>query len=295
MPPIPGLNTRETALAVWLAVFLVYVLAKRDVRSSFGSLFKLVLGSAFLAGFLATAAAYAAGTVLLLRHFGYCGEHMVATAAIWFVGIGLVALFNTKPTDGNYFRRLVRHNVALVAIVEFVVNLHTFPLLVELVLVPIALLLAGTQAVADINPEFAAARKPLAWCLTLIGLMSLSFSLAYLVANFGEVATIEKVEEFLLPLTLTICFIPFLYIVRMVTVYQTMLSMIRFGFRDNVALYRPARRLIVRSCGLSLSRTQMFEERFRGRLLFVEDEAEVAQIVDEFRQAWAQRRLRNTC
>ncbi|MGD0273091.1 MAG: hypothetical protein ABSB96_05120 [Gaiellaceae bacterium] len=285
MPPIPGLNTRETALAAWLVAFFVFALTKSDIRRSMGSMLRVFFGSGALTGMLASAAAYATGTVLLLRYLGYWGDHMTKTAALWFIGIGLVALFNTGPTNGAYFRRLALHNVALVIIVEFVVNLHTFPLLIELVLVPLALLLAGTQAVAESNPEFAQARKLIAWCLTVLGLTSLSFSLAYLAADFNRVATVEKIEEFLLPLILTVCFIPFLYAVRMFTAYQTMLCMIRFGLHDNEALYRFARRLIVRSCGLSLSRAQLFEERFRGRLLFVEDEAEVTRVVDEFRQA----------
>lgn len=289
MPPIPGLNTRETAIAAWLAALFIFALAKSNLRSSLGSLIKQLFGSV-LAWFLATAAAYTAGAVLVLRHFGYWGEHIATTAAVWFIGIGLVALFNVNPVDSSYFRRLMLHSVALVAIVEFIVNLHTFPLLVELVLVPLAVLLGGTQALAEVSPEFALARKPIAWLVTLLGLTSLSFSLAYVFTNFDKVATAEKIREFLLPLILTICFLPFLYAARMVIVYQGMLQMTRFGFRENEALYRFARRLIVRACGLSLGRAQLFEAQFRGRLMFTENEAGVARVVEEFRTAWETRR-----
>jgi hypothetical protein len=285
MASIPGLNTRETALVVWACVLLVFLLTKAEVRSSFASTLRVIFGSRFLSSVIVSAGAYAAGTVLLLRHVSYWEGEMTRTAVVWFFGIGIVAVFNTKRTDTRYFRRLVLDNLALAAVVEFVVNLDTFPLPVELVLVPLAFLFVGTQVVAESDPDYAPARKLIAACLTLLGLASLSFSLAYAFSHFDQIATGEKVKDFLLPLTLTACFLPYLYGLRMVVVWQTMLHMIHFNMRENEPLYRFTRRAIANACGASLGRAQLFEERFRGRLWGVGDKAEVSRVVDEFRVA----------
>jgi hypothetical protein len=283
---IPGLNKRETALLVWLAVFILFGLANADLRTSIGGVLKTLFSSAWLLGTMISAAAYAAAAVVLIRHFGFWDAEMTKLAVVWFVGFALVAVFNTtRTTDARYYRRLVLHNLTLAVAVEFVVNLHTFPLPIELLLVPLAFLLVMTQAVAEINAEFSPARTVIAWCLGLLGAVSLSFSLAHVAGHFDEVATTEKVKEFLLPLALTACFVPFLVGLRFVVVYQTLLCMIRFGFRENERLYRFARRSIIRACGASLGRAQLFEERFRGRLWGVTDETEVTCVVEEFRRA----------
>ncbi len=105
MPPIPGFNTRETSLAAWLVAFFVFALTKSEGRKSMGSALGVIFCS-IVTPMLALAAAYVASTLLLLRHFDYRGDHVAKTAALWFIGIGLVALFNTEPATDTYFRRL---------------------------------------------------------------------------------------------------------------------------------------------------------------------------------------------
>jgi len=288
---ILGLNTREAALALWLAALLVFVLTKRDVWNSFGSLLKLILGSTSLSGVIASAVAYVVGIVLLLKDFGYWQNTMVVVAAIWFLGVGVVAVFNTKRTGAGYFRHLLLDNLAVVAVVEFVVNLHTFALPVELVLAPLLFLLVGIQAVSDSSAEYRSAGRVVAAILALLGLASLSFSLDYVVSHFEEVVTFERAKDFVLPLILTSCFLPYLYAVRMFVVWQTMLHMIRAGMHGNDTLYRFSRRAIIRACGVSLGRAQLFAERFRGRLWGVTDEAEVTRVVERFRRFWDRRHV----
>jgi hypothetical protein len=168
--------------------------------------------------------------------------------------------------------------------VEFATNLHTFTLPVELLLVPMASLLVATQVLADSSAEFAQTRNPIAWCLGILGAVSLSYSISYLVGHFDDVATGETIKEFLLPLVLTVCFLPFLAAVRYLMVWQTMLHMIQFGLGGDHRLYRFTRRLIFRVCGVR--KAQLFESEFRGRLFGATAVAEVSRVVDDFREAW---------
>jgi hypothetical protein len=289
-PPIPGLNTRETAIVVWVGGFLLFALTQGGVRRSIGGLLKLILTSGWIAGALLVAAAYAAASIFLLIHIGYWEIGMTKVAVLWFLGFALVALVNTKDVDRSYFYRLLLRNLALAGVVEFIVNLHTFPLPIELVLVPMIFLLTGSQVVAESNPEFAPARKPILWCLGLLGGASLVVSLVYLGRHFGAVTTAAKAKEFLLPLVLTVCFIPFLVGVRYLSVWQSMLTMIRFGLHDNDDLYRFARGAIVRACGVDLSKAQFFASKFRGRLWGATSEAEVTRVVEDFQETWSRGR-----
>jgi hypothetical protein len=289
---IPGLNTRETAIVLWFGAFLLLALAKSDIRRSIGDLLKLIVTSAWIAGTLLGTVAYVTASILFLIYAGYWDTGMTKASILWFVGFALVTLVNTQDVDRAYFYRLLLHNLALAAVVEFIANLHTFPLPIELALVPMAFLLTVTQLVADSNPEFAPARKLIAWCVGLLGGASLVFSLMYLGEHFDEVATAGKVKEFLLPLVLTACFIPFLIGVRYLSVWQMMLTKIRLGLHDNDELYRFARRLIVRACGVNLLKTQLFASKVRGRLWGATSESEVTRVVEDFQKTWSREHRR---
>jgi len=284
---IPGLNTRETALVAWVGGFIAYqVVTRSEVRRSVAAPLKLIFGSWLLGGVIAASAGYAALLAYLLRWVGFWDHEMLKLTVVWFLGAGLVAVFSTAEVDGRYWRRLILHSLTLTAVIEFITNLHTLPLLVELVLVPVALMLAMTEAFTAGNPEYAPAHRLFGWCLGLLGTAVLSYSLAHLATHAGHVVTVEKFEEFALPLVLTVCFLSFLFGVRLFSVYQTTLHMTRFGLADDGGpLYRFTRRSIIAACGLSLRRAQLFESRFRGRLLEASTEAEVSQVLADFRRA----------
>jgi hypothetical protein len=289
-PPLPGLNTRETALVVWVVGFLLFALTKRDVHHRIWGLLKFTFTSAWLVGALLMAAAWATASIFLLVSLGYWEGSMTKVALLWFVGFALVALFDTKEVDRSYPYRLLLRNLGLAVVVEFVVALHTFPLPIELILVPLAFLLVGMQVIAEGNPEFAPTRKLIAWCLGFIGSASLVFSLVYVAEHFDELATAKEIKEFLLPLVLTACFVPFLIGVRYISAWQSMLAMVRFGLHENDDLYRFARRSIVRACGVNLLKAQFFASSFRGRLWGATSEAEVEGVVKDFQQTWSSRR-----
>jgi hypothetical protein len=283
IPSIPGLDARETAATVWAALILGYVALKSSgFRSSLLSLLQITFGS-ILTVLIAVAAAYMAGVVWLLQFIGFWDCPMLKTTVFWFISTGLVIAFSTKRKDGRYFARLVFRNFSAAAIVAYFMNIHPFPLYVWLVLLPIVLLLAGCQGLAEADSQYAAAKTPIEVSLTVIALTALSFSLAYVVGHFDKLTTGETGREFFLPFVLTVCFIPLLYAMALFIVYQGMLGMLRFRFDENVQLYRSVRREIIRACGASLKRAQLFEEKYRGRLWGAMDESDVSRIVAEFR------------
>jgi hypothetical protein len=291
---IPELTTRETAITVWVVLILMYAVWKSPgVLRSFGSLLRTLVTSAFLLGMILTAVAFSFATILLLTKVGYWEHDMIKVVVFWFIGIALVAMFRTKRTDTPYFRTFVLDNAGLAAVIAFVVGFHTFPLPVEMILVPLLFMLVGVQAYAAGKPKYASVGAPVTNLLTLLGATAFVYSIVYIATHSDQTVTTANAKEFALPLLLSACFLPYLYTLRMVAVWQSMLHMIKFGLRGDERLYRFARRSIMRACGLNLFRAQVFEERFRGRLWGVTTEEDVTRVVGQFIRTWARaRRMR---
>lgn len=281
-----SLNTRETAILVWVVVSVAVALSKADLRGSIFGLIKLLTTTRILAGLILAAAVFVAGVALTLRWAGDWESSMTLIAVVWFLSFGVVALFKTNNVDAAYFRHLVLRNLGMAVLVEFIVNLHTFPLPVELVLVPLSILLVLMQVVAAADPNLQSAQRVLAWLVAVPGVIAIVYSAVYFATHVSRVVNAEKGREFFLPFVLTVGFLPVLVLARYFVVWQTMLHMIEAGMEDDPRLDRTTRRLVVGACGLSLAKAQLFESEYRGRLWGTSTTDEVRDTVERFKGAW---------
>jgi hypothetical protein len=232
--------------------------------------------------------------VALLRVVGYWELSFLKVTIVWFFGAScLGALFHTARTGHDYFRRLVLSNIALSAVVDFVLSAYTFPLLVELIFVPITAILVAAQAVVSSStqfkePQYAPIRSLLAICLSTLGLVALAYSLVQSVAHF-RLGSSALLREFLLPFLLTVAFIPYVYAVRLWSTIDLSLTMIRIGL-TNEALYPAVRKAVVRGCGFSIARAEFFDRNFRSRFWGATSVSDVRTIMSEFSDEWSARR-----
>jgi hypothetical protein len=287
-----GLNTRETSVLIWAILFFGFMFCRREVRRSAGAVVHSFFAHAAIPIIAFSGAAYIAVLLVILRSLGIWATDFIKIAVLWFLGTGFSAIFYAKPVDRKYFSWLILRNLYFAAVIEFLVNVRTFPLGVELVLVPGLATLAGLDAVSGMSPEYAAVGRLVKGCIGTVGLIVLFFSLVQIVIAYREVLTISSVLEFALPVALAFWLVPFLYLVHYYGAVQSMLVMIRFGLADDVRLYRVARRAIILACSLSLGRVQFFERNFRFRLWGLTSEQAILDVVDEFRRSWRGRDVR---
>lgn len=287
MDSLPGLNTRETAVVAWLLLGFAAALSRAEVRASIGALIKTVFGSRILAGLLVTAIGYTAFVVVVMRWLGFWDWGMTKTTVVWFLGTALARTYSFERRDAAYFRRLLVGTVALPVVVEFLANLHTFPLIAELVLVLAVFVLVMLQVVASTDPKTQGVGKACGYILSFMGLIVLALSVRDVIHDVGGFLTAARAKEYVLPLLLTACFLPYLYVVALYGAYQTTLHMVRFGLRgeDRARLFRFARRSILRACGIYPARTHRFEQEFRGRLFGASSEEEIKTVVESFRDS----------
>jgi hypothetical protein len=283
MTTFAGLNTRETALVIWIGGALVFSLMRPTIRAAGSNLLKVLFGTPALAAALFGAVAYVGLGGYLLWETGYWDVSMTKTAIFWFFGIALASIFNIKHINRKYFRNLIVGNFAFVAIVEYLDSLRTFPLAIELLFLPTILLLVGCQAIGDTRPEYALAKKLVDNLLAIAGLATLIFALTGIVADFRNILTIEHAKDFLLPVILTMWFLPYVYLIHYIVKMQSSLHMLHFWLRDDEQLFRFTKLQILRICGLNLARAQLFHEEFGGRLWGIKTKLDALQVIVDFR------------
>jgi hypothetical protein len=277
------LNNREIALFLWGALFLAWCFSRAEVRRSFRAVLDSLFGSVLI-WVLVAALCYTLALVLGLIRIGYWEPPMAKLVTWWFLGTALGAIFNKPEHSGSHFRHLVIHNLTLAAFIEFLSELYTFPLAIELVFVPGMAVLVGMQAVAQVQTDskYQLMVRVLNGCSSLIGLTLVIFVLYQAIKHAADLISPGSIKEFFLPLILMAAFIPFLYAWFYIMAMQTALHMTNFALRDHPELFAFARFQILKSVGLSLARAQLFEAEYRGRLWGVTTRAEICEVLRDF-------------
>jgi hypothetical protein len=105
----------------------------------------------------------------------------------------------------------VRQGVSLTAIVEFVANFYVFPLLVEMIVIPVLMAVYAMQAVAGTKAEYATVKKLLDGTAIAFGVVLVAYAVVRTASDAANLASSQTLMEFALPILLTAGFLPFVY------------------------------------------------------------------------------------
>jgi len=278
------LTNREISLLVWLLVLLAFVWAKRDLRQSFNQVLKAIfltrIGVALLAMIL-----YVALIVLGSYAVGLWHLWMLKDTLFWLFGSGVILLFNIDKAakEERYFKSVTIENLKFATILTFILNLYVFNIWVELALAPILAVLAMLIVVAGTKAEYGPAEKLFKWVMGLVGAGLLVYVTASLLADFKGFATLKNLEDFLVPVALTLTLLPFIYILALYMSYELIFVRLGMFLRERQDLVRFAKWQAVRSCRLRLGSVRRFSGEYTNRLGRARDRAKMAAVVTEFR------------
>lgn len=236
---LDSVNTREAAAAIWLAVLAILVLVSKSTRGSAVGVLTALVKPVLLIP-LAIAALYAAVEIMLLNRWGLWSVANLKTTPLWFVTFAFVTMFEvaTAKDRAAGLAKITRDVVSVTAALVFVTGLHTFPLIVELIALPVITLIALTGEFAKRQPEHAQVARLLGCTTSAIGFSYLGFSLFTTVEQWKKAATWATASEFVIPVLLSLCFLPFLYGWRTYIAYDSMFATIGiFGIDSQLVPY----------------------------------------------------------
>jgi hypothetical protein len=228
------LDNREIALLVWLSIGLIWLLSYRQMHASLWGLVKSVLKLRLVVGFLLMLC-YVTSCVLLLWHLDIWNQGSLKPTLLWGFSAALVMVWKvvsdgTSPT--KFFRQAVWGGIKVSLLLEFVVQLYVLPLLFEMFFIPIAVIIVTLLAYCEMNPQHESVKRLLNRMLATFGFIILGYAIYRLGAGFSEFWQISTVLSFLLPIVLTVLFVPFLWLVAVAVAYENVFCRLRFFVED---------------------------------------------------------------
>jgi hypothetical protein len=232
------LNNRELATIIWIVLIFVALLFIRPVRADLAKVGRTLIGPPLLETFVLLLS-----YVVLLAWTGHAlgiwTTDLISETVWWFVGTALVLLFNVTTAGGErgFFRRTLVQVFGVTLLIDFFMNdLFVLSLPVELFLVAAITLLGLVTLAARMDPTTLQVASLTGCLMTVIGLGLVTYVIVNVVTNWNEVATKEHLLELLLPVWLTLGFLPFLYLIGIMVGYQSAFNRIEWSLRDRKPL-----------------------------------------------------------
>ena len=124
---------------------------------------------------------------------------------------------------------------------EFITSQHTFNVFVETTIVICVVFIGGIIAVSEREKKYKDVNTLFRVIAYIIGGYILLSSMYFFAENIKNFLTLDKFEEFSLPIILGIWFIPFLYVLHLYMVYESILKALKFSIK-NEDIYAFAKR-----------------------------------------------------
>jgi hypothetical protein len=125
----------------------------------------------------------------------------------------------------------------LLAIIQFIVGVYAFPLLVEVILVPILVLIGAMTAIIDSDKKYTQVKILLEYLLFSFGLIVIIYTIYMLNTNFGEITKEKTLYDFIVPPLLTILYLPFIFFMMVYSTYEQVVVRLRFSIKSNLLRY----------------------------------------------------------
>jgi hypothetical protein len=217
-------------------------MTKPDLRNAGLAVVKALFHRVFLTVFV-VAGLYIAVCVAVIAKFDLWEWGNLKTTLVWAFGFALVTIFdaNRIDEDRTYFGKTLRDTINVTVLIVFLMEMQSFSLVVELILVPIIAFIGLLHAVSDTKPEHAAVTRLLTWVLGLIAIFYLAYSVSRTVQGWSDFDGIMAARELIVPIILSLLFLPFLYGLSVYMVYEQVFAGLAWKL-DNDALSRFARR-----------------------------------------------------
>lgn len=152
------------------------------------------------------------------------GFHLIKDTFYWFILTGLLILFNSIGKDLVYFKKIALNSIKLTIVLEFMINLHVFSYVAELITIPILLAMGIIIGFYEHKERDLRVGKVLDCIVILYGLSIMIFAIFKTVANYKQDLTFENLQGLFLPTILTVTFIPFFYFVSLYSAYENLFS-----------------------------------------------------------------------
>jgi hypothetical protein len=242
-------NNREIAIIILLSCALVFVLKNKETRKSFKGVIKAFCTKKLVILWISILI-YFSILLLLFIQIEQWKYTYLKDMIVWLIITGFVFCVKSisKPNI-NTFKENIKDNFKLTIIVEFILNIFVFTLIIEILLMVVITIISGLTVIAEKKEKYKNTLKVFNFITAVIGLILVMYTVINIVNNFKNLNIEDLLITFLIPIVMFTAFIPFSYILTVITTYEILFIRCEFKYNKKYSKLK-----IIKECGISLNK-----------------------------------------
>lgn len=226
-------NNREAAILFWIALFLLYALTFPAIKKSLSRIIMTFSKPTIAIPFLLMIF-YVVSVVYLLRHIGIWTNEQLKTTIFWGISTAIISFVNTDKTKVNsdYLKALIKDNLRILVVVEFIVSFYSFNLICELIIFPLSIIIVVMIATCESEGKYKETKFVLNVIIGVLVLIQIIYSTYMLTINFDSFATKNTAIDFFLPILMSVFLIPFIYGMALFSNYNSIYAKLHIPIKN---------------------------------------------------------------
>lgn len=201
---------------------------------------------------------------ILLTNFSIWKRIYIKDIIIWFILVGLINYIRSI-TDNDFefsLRKLVKDNINVNIIVEFIISIFTFGIILELLIVPILTILSMLILCTAQNEEYERVSKI---CNSIMGAFGLFLAIKTIEVGIDEYKYLnmkDTLVSFMIPIVYSFLSIPLYYIIRLYTKYENVFVLLPFNQVIDSKVKKRRLYKIFKVCRFSIEKLEYFYKNY---------------------------------
>lgn len=281
-------TSREIASAIWLTIVLVFILLNPKLRKSVFKLIKSTTTKKILIPFLVIVL-YSIVLVILASNLAFWEWIYLKNVTFWVIFAGIPVCFGaiTIKNDDQFFIRILTKNLRFIVIIEFLMSTFTFNIVAELILIPCLTFLVLLDAVSNTKEEWDKVKKLLSIILTAVGFTILGITIKVAIESYITLNTIDLLVKFLIPIVLSMFFIPIAYAFAVLSKYEELFIMMSFREVKDKKVKKMHRWELIKACKLSYKKITYFRKHQLKKMYVNMSQDDFYDIIENFKQTFS--------
>lgn len=222
---LSSLDNREISILIWLLMGLIWMLFYEKPRSTFTNSLKILFDYKLLTIF-GSIIIYSVCIIFMLNEFNFWEPGLLKETIICILSIGIMGVveFESKTKSlKQHIRSLIFGSIKLIVLIQFFTSFYVLSLIAELILIPFLFVLAALHTVSSNNEgrdnSYLPVTKLLSRIIAIATVSLLIFSTIQFIDKPQNLLTILNLKELLLPIIMTLFYIPVLTLISVVSAY----------------------------------------------------------------------------
>ena len=283
-------STREVASAIYLIIFLAFVLIRAKDITLLTNLIKASLKKIFIIPILCLLV-YAGLIVYGLQFIPLWDWILVKDVIIWVLFVATPVCFKAavnRKKNQYPFKRMVIDNFVWSALLEFFIGAFTFTFVAEMFVVPTFSLIVLLQNHDRENEKYRGAHKLIDGISVITGLLLLVFTIDKAINVIAQDGIVDVLISFCIPIIFSVAFLPVVYFLALKGLYHDLFVLIRIRNKENEKMLSLKKKKVFGACGLSYRKVQDFRKayttKYIGKVCFGNDDNTFLSFVENFRK-----------